>query len=452
MKHDNYYDVTEWPGTDPHQDIGKTMNEIIADIHHKQGAVPTDGNTLRGLPGATIHIPVGDWPLHTQVVIDISYVRVEGEGHGFTSSSIRYNADPSSWSLMHEIWPGGSRIINLLASSASLPDPSRAAILIHRDGEPRISSVEIKGLCIDGAHFLPTTNAGKGADDPNPENSYANGRAGIWIDSANDSFRISECGFVYLERGLVIRQADAISVHDNFIAECGNCLEMLDWSQASKITDNLIGAGYIGYSISIENGGGILVTGNNIFPRGKESILLNGCIRTTITANRLNSFYPGMIVIRGAENLIAANHLYRSSEPWVPMLMHKSSLEDPYGLIRVEGNDNTIVANHISIVLDPENISPAGSRPVGIRVSSGTGNKIMENHVVARTENSVNSDKESAFKAQVGAVLSISATRSIPFISVQIDEDACGNTVLDSGAKKQLHISAQNAYRADPSL
>ena len=42
--------------------------------------------------------------------------------------------------------------------------------------------------------------------------------------------------------------------------------ELRGWGQASKITDNLMGAGYKGYSIFAQNFGGLLINANNIFP------------------------------------------------------------------------------------------------------------------------------------------------------------------------------------------
>ena len=56
-------------------------------------------------------IPPGDYRLRTQVLIDISFLRIEGSGHGFTSSSIRFNVPEEEWADLHELWPGGSRIL-----------------------------------------------------------------------------------------------------------------------------------------------------------------------------------------------------------------------------------------------------------------------------------------------------------------------------------------------------
>ena len=155
-----------------------------------------------------------------------------------------------------------------------VPDPgdetSGAAFYINREGDPRISSVEFENFCIDGLHFVEDG----GRDDP--ENTYVNGKTGIYVASAQDSFRLNGMGMVYLEHGVVIYHADALSIHDNFIAECGSCIELRGWGQASKVTENLLGAGYKGYSIYAQNFGGLLVSSNNVFPRGKSSVHLSG--------------------------------------------------------------------------------------------------------------------------------------------------------------------------------
>ncbi len=48
-----------------------------------------------------------------------------------------------------------------------------------------------------------------------PENTYVNGKTGIYVANANDSFRVNGMGFVYLENALTIYNADALSIHDN---------------------------------------------------------------------------------------------------------------------------------------------------------------------------------------------------------------------------------------------
>lgn len=103
MSSKNYYDVTKWNVGNSYEDIGEVINSIIADIKKRQ----TDSNMNEGgKPGAVIYIPSGDYHLRTQVVIDISYLKIMGSGHGFVSSSIRYNLPENEWADLHEVWPG----------------------------------------------------------------------------------------------------------------------------------------------------------------------------------------------------------------------------------------------------------------------------------------------------------------------------------------------------------
>ena len=93
-----------------------------------------------------------------------------------------------------------------------------------------------------------------------------------------------------------------------------------------------MGAGYRGYTIFAENFGGLLITSNNIFPRGKSIVHLKGVLRSSVTANRFHSFYPGMLIMENCrENLISSNHFLRDHEPWPPMLEYDNGLEDDFG-------------------------------------------------------------------------------------------------------------------------
>lgn len=445
----NYYDVTEWPVGNPYKDIGEVINSIIADIKERQA--DSDINE-GGKPGAVIYIPPGDYHLATQVVIDISYLKIEGSGHGFTSSSIRFNLPESEWADCHELWPGGSRILVDLPSAPDEEEWRGAAFYVNRGGNPRISSVEFSGFCIDGLHFVED-----GSEEKNPENTYTNGKTGIYIASPHDAFRITGMGIVYLEHGVTIYHADALSVHDNFIAECGSCIELRGWGQASKVTDNLLGAGYKGYSIYAQNFGALLITANNIFPRGASSVYFDNVARSVVTGNRFHSFYPGMLVLKGncSENMISSNHFLRDHEPWPPMYAHDNGLDDLYGLLYIEGNDNTISANHISEMIDRKYIKPCGATPVIIRVALGKGNYISGNHIVANTERTeMPDDKEgSCFSMQVDALLSVKELEVLNVTTVLVEKESIQNTVLDSGNDAQVIMDKNtNAFRAAPMI
>ncbi len=443
MASKNYYDVTEWPVGNPYEDIGEVINSIIADIKSRQ--TDTDVNK-GGKPGAVIYIPPGDYHLGSQVVIDISYLKIMGSGHGFTSSSIRFNTSENEWADLHELWPGGSRILVDIPLEVNDEEYKGAAFYVERSGNPRISSVEFSDFCIDGLHFIED-----GSGETNPENTYTNGKTGIYVASACDSFRITGMGFVYLEHGITIYHADALTIHDNFIAECGNCIELRGWGQASKITDNLIGAGFKGYSIYAQNFGGLLITANNVFPRGASSIYFDGVTRSSITNNRLHSFYPGMVIFREncSENLVSSNHFLRDHEPWTPFLGIDNGLDDLYGLLYISGNNNSVIANHFSEGINTQNIKPVGAIPVIIRIVSGNGNYISNNHVVATEVHAKISD--SCFSAQVDALLTTEASEPLTVTTVLVEKESLQNTILDSGSDALVVMDKTvNAFRATP--
>ncbi|HDT5148397.1 TPA: right-handed parallel beta-helix repeat-containing protein [Klebsiella michiganensis] len=449
MVPENYYDVTRWPVGNPYQDIGEVINSILADIKSRQ--TETDIND-GGKPGAAIYIPPGDYHLKTQVLIDISYLKVMGSGHGFVSSSIRFNTPADEWANLHDIWPGGSRILVDLCPQPGDEEHAGAAFYVKRSGAPRISSVAFENFCIDGLHFV---DDGLGNNDP--ENSYTNGKTGIYIASAQDAFRITGMGFIYLEHGLTAYNSDAMAIHNNFIAECGNCIELRGAGQASKITDNLIGAGYKGYSIYAENFGGLLISTNNIFPRGASSVHLSGVVRSSVTSNRFHSFYPGMLILKDncAENLISANHFLRDREPWPPMQAYDNSLDDAYGLLHINGSNNSVIANHISETIDVQYLKPLGIKPVIIRLVSGKGNYIANNHIVATTETSAAqaqpSEEDACFAAQVSALLTTARLKELDAVAVQVEKESAQNTILDSGSDDRVLMDrAVNAFRATP--
>lgn len=148
---------------------------------------------------------------------------------------------------------------------------------------------------------------------------------------------------MYLEHGLVVRDTDALSVSGNFLAECGSRVELTGSGQASKVTNNLSGGGYVGFSSFAEGHMGMRVSGNKVFPRGKGSVQFKNCARSAITANRLHAFYPGMVNYEGscAENLVGANHFLRQMEPFDPLKPYNNGLDDLFGLVHVAGNSSS---------------------------------------------------------------------------------------------------------------
>jgi inulin fructotransferase (DFA-I-forming) len=350
------YDVTTWtipgdPGTTAQSDIGKVINSIIADVKTQQ-------NTQSNRPGAMIYIPPGTYSLKTRVVVDVSYLQIKGSGHGFFSLGIRYgSADTSSW---WDIWPGASHI------KVENTDGHAEAFIVQRSGSPRLSSIEFRDLCLDGVSFT---------------SPFVNGKVGIRFASDNDSCKVAGVGFVYLEHALVNNGADAFTVTDNFITECGSSVELTGASQACRVTDNHIGAGNTGKSIYAEGADGLLVAHNNIFPLGASMIHFKNSNRCVIAANKFKSYLPGMIDTEGSckENLICDNQFLRELSPGTPPSNGK---DDLYGLIHLVGDNNMVSTNLFDYNVPSGSVTPAGATPTLILVASGDANFISNNHSV----------------------------------------------------------------------
>lgn len=361
----NMYDVTSWkikgrPEVTAQVDIGAVINDIIADIKRRQA-------TAGSRPGAVITIPPGDYDLRTQVVVDISFLTIAGFGHGFFSRSIKDNVDTTGWL---ELQPGGSHIRVLTPSTAP------QAFLVRRPGSPRLSGVVFRDFCLDGVEFPPDGN------------SYRNGRTGIEVASDNDSFHITGMGFVYLERALIVRGADALRVHDNMIAECGSCVELTGAGQATIVSNNLMGAGPEGPTLLAENHEGLLITGNNLFPRGRSLVELTGCNRCSVSSNRFQGFSPGMMRLTNncKENLITGNHFRRGMEGFPPFLGRSNGLDDLYGVVHIEGDNNLFSNNLIAYDVSPDKVVPASAQPTMVLIAGGNSNVVASTHVVSNVE------------------------------------------------------------------
>ncbi|MBC2905947.1 NosD domain-containing protein [Streptomyces cupreus] len=352
---DTVYDVTTWPGASvsPYTDIGKVINEIIADIKSKQ----TTQNTR---PGAVIYIPPGHYDLLTRVVVDISFLQIKGSGHGFMSNAIRDESSTGSWI---EVQPGASHI------RVKNTDGHNEAFLVQRSGSPsvvgRLNGVVFQDFCIDGVTSSKPYTPG-------------NSKTGISVQSDNDSFRFEGMGFVYLEHAMVVRGADAASFTNNFIAECGSCIELTGASQVAKITNKYLISAWAGYSVFAENAEGMLISGNTIL--WACNITLTNSNRCAVSANKLLSNFPSMVSLSNGSsgNLVSGNHFRRVYGDGT-----STRFDDLYGLVRISGDDNAVTGNQFSFSVPAANITPSGADPTIVLVAGGARNYLATNNITA---------------------------------------------------------------------
>lgn len=158
-----------------------------------------------------------------------------------------------------------------------------------------------------------------------------------------------------------------------------------------------------------------------------------------------------ILAANSSENLVATNHFLRDHEPWTPFRGVDNGVDDGDGLLRVSGNNNSVIGNHFSEIIDAQSIRPAGATPVIIRLLEGVGNCVSTNHVVAMDIHPTSSD--SCFSAQVEALLTTGASDGLAVTAVMVDAQSVRNTILDSGSDSQVIADrAVNAVRPTPTV
>ena len=347
------YDVTTWSGAtvSPYSDIGQVINEIIADIHSQQTSPTTR-------PGAVIYIPPGHYTLETTANIDVGFLTIKGSGHGFMSEAVRDGADHSAWV---ETLPGSSHV--------QIANNNQVGFLVNRATDPgangRLNSIVFQDFCIDGVSgskpYLP-----------------GNGKTGIKVQYDTDSLRIEGMGFVYLANALVVRNADAFNITNNFITECGNAIQLINGAIVGKITNNYLITPWAGNSIFLENNDNCLISGNSLLWGAR--IQLKNADRTLITGNKFVSNFSGMIVQEASchEHLITGNHFRRIFGDGGP-----ARNDDLYGMVQLNGNDNSVTANTFSFDVPTAEIVPSGATPTVVLVKDGDRNFLATNKLVA---------------------------------------------------------------------
>ena len=135
---------------------------------------------------------------------------------------------------------------------------------------------------------------------------------------------------------------------------------------------------------------------------------------------------------------------------WQEMLRHEllDALQAALAAERFERPEQRVSLAYMRWWLTQE---PADAPPVIVRVAGGSGNRVSDNHVVASDVDPGSQD--SAFEAQVEALLSTAEARPLPVVTVRVDPASSGNTILDSGTEDEVDAEpAANAVRFTPAV
>lgn len=308
---------------DPNFDNAKVFNQLISKM---------------GKQGGTIYIPTGTYYVKSPVTIDRSYVSIVGDNPG-----LRSGIDPGN--NKSQAGGGGAQVV--LSSGI-------AGFKIHGD-KTRLSGITFKGFQIKG---------------------QGNNGFGIKGETDTDGVTVSDMVINNVGLGIELKGADAVSIHDNWIAETQSCVKLSGASQQANISNNSMGAQPGGVTIDMENPDRYTISSNNLYPDGASVMNMYNPVHGTITGNTISSYYNGVINMLpnsngtyGNSNVISNNVI--SVETWKD---NPSGKDSKWGILHIEGFTNRIDGNSIIANNAPENYS-------GILIMKGDNNRLSSNSI-----------------------------------------------------------------------
>lgn len=320
-----YYNIDEWGAqpNNPNFDNAKVFNRIISQM---------------GKQGGTIYIPAGTYYVKSPVNIDRSYVSIVGDNSGLRSGIDR--GDNKS-----QAGGGGAQV--MLISGVT-------GFKIH-GSQTRLSGITFKGFQIKGQN---------------------NNGFGIKGETDTDGVTISDMVINNVGLGVELKGADAVSIHNNWIAETKSSLKLSGSSQQANISNNSMGAQPGGVTIDMENPDRYTISGNNLYPDGSAVINLYNPVHGSITGNTISSYYNGVINMLpnsrgnlGNSNVISNNVI--SVESWK---RNPAGRDSKWGIMHIEGYTNRIDGNQIIANGAPSNYS-------GILIMRGNNNRLNANSI-----------------------------------------------------------------------
>ena len=319
------YNIADYgaKANDPSFDNAPVINKII-------GKLPKTGGT--------IYIPNGSYHLLSSIVVDRSYVTIEGD-----AASVRSAVDPDDGHT--QAGGGGSMLVS--------HDGVTAIKVKNSANTNRISGLTFRNFQIKGS---------------------ANNGFGIDAQTDNDRISIEDMAFNNVGVAIKLKGADAARISGSWIAETASGIELTGASQQAVITGNSIGAQPQGVTMLLENPDRYNITGNTIYPDGSANIRLTCPKHGVISGNTISSYYNGMVELlpnsdgdTGNGNVVSNNVI--SVEGFKG---NAKGRNDDWGIVHVEGDGNVLNGN--TIIADGMDTDWTG-----VKVAAGSNNTISGN-------------------------------------------------------------------------
>lgn len=313
-------DVTAFGAVgDGKTDCSKAINSAIASL-------PSEGGVLV--------IPEGDFVLDAPIVINKNNVTIKGLNPG-----MRSNIDVNG--INDLLGPGGGS--KLVARNAE------AAIKVETD----VKGTKIMNLMVSG-----------GTEAKN---------IGIHFTGASEDGILSNIIGINLQTGIKIEQAKKMQIANCWVCELPNSIVLIG-GENINIKNCQLGAQPTGITCKAQGVNTLLFVNNQVYPDGRENLVLEGCNNSTIEGNNFKSYYNGILVLNGNGNKVNKNIFWLTGTVQNQMLDHG----DDFGIINVKGNNNIFTSNSLSCEW-------ADANAVTVNAVQGTGN-VFKNCFVDNVE------------------------------------------------------------------
>lgn len=289
-----------------HTDIEGDVTKFGAIGDGKTDCSEAINSAIASLPseGGVVVIPEGDFVLDAPIVINKHNVTIKGLNPG-----MRSNIDVNG--INDLLGPGGGS--KLVARNAE------TAIKVEAD----MGNVKIMNLMVSG-----------GTEAKN---------IGIYFVGASDNGMLSNIIGINLQTGIKIEQAKNMQIANCWVCELPNSIELVDGENIT-VQNCQLGAQPTGITCKVQGVNGLSFIDNQVYPDGRENLVLDACSNCVIEGNNFKSYYNGILVLNGKGNTVNKNIFCLTGAVQNQMLDHG----DDFGIINVKGNNNTFESNSLS--------------------------------------------------------------------------------------------------------
>jgi len=166
---------------------------------------------------------------------------------------------------------------------------------------------------------------------------------GIHFVGATDNGMLSNIIGINLHTGVKIEQAKNMQIVNCWVCELPNSIELIG-GENIVVKNCQLGAQPTGITCKVQEVNKLSFINNQVYPDGRENLVLDACDNCVIEGNNFKSYYNGILVLNGNDNTVNKNIFWLTGAVQNQLLDHG----DDFGIINVKGNNNMVASNSLS--------------------------------------------------------------------------------------------------------